>query len=60
MDQEKSIDSTFKEVMDDAYIFLYPIHVRKNMMPFLGTDKASGISTYNRAVYAVTKENVIK
>lgn len=58
VDQEKSIDTSFKEIFSHAKMFLDPMHVKKNMGSKLGRFKASGISYYEQALRAPSKEEV--
>ena len=58
VDQEKSIDSAFRDALNKCKLFLDPLHVRKNMLPRLGASKANGIYLYNKAVHAPTKSAV--
>ena len=51
-DQKKSIDSAYCLCFNHANLFLGPLHVKKNLGPRLGADKASGLSFYEQAVYA--------
>ena len=60
VDQEKSIDTAFDDVVKHAHLFLDPLHVKKNMSPHLGTGKAKGISQYEKAVRAPSREEVNK
>lgn len=50
-DQEKGIDKAFKKVMANAALFLDVLHVKKNMLPVLGVERAMGGALYDRAVY---------
>lgn len=52
VDQEKSIDKVYRDVMKHAKLFLDMLHVKKNMSPHLGSEKASALSLYERAVRA--------
>lgn len=58
VDQEKSIDSAYKDVFQNAKMFLDPMHVRKNMGSALGASRAVGISLYDKALYAPTEAAV--
>lgn len=58
VDQEKSIDTAYRKVMERAKLFLDPLHVKKNMGPKLGSEKAVGLSLYERAVRAPSQAEV--
>lgn len=58
VDQEKSIDSAFRGVMEHAHLFLDALHVKKNMTPSLGAEKAHATSLYQRALVAPTMQEV--
>ena len=55
VDQEKSIDCSFENVMEYAKLFLDPLHVMKNMLKALGKEKAAGIAQYERSVHAPSR-----
>lgn len=55
VDQEKSIDSSYKSIMHNAKLFLDMLHVKKNMAPALGAEKAIGIALYEKACRAPTR-----
>lgn len=56
VDQEKSIDLALDEVFQNAKLFLGPIHVKKNMGPKLGSFKAAGLSLYEEALHALSRQ----
>lgn len=58
VDQEKSIDKCHRDAMQNANIFLDALHVKKNMSPRLGSERASGLSLYERALRAPCKDVV--
>ena len=58
VDQEKSIDSAYRACLKHAKLFLDPLHVKKNLGAKLGAEKASGLRSYERAVYAPSMETV--
>ena len=55
VDQEKSIDTAFDDVVKNVKLFLDPLHVKKNMGPKLGSLKASGVALYERDLHAPSK-----
>lgn len=58
VDQEKSIDCAYRREMEHASLFLDALHVKKNMSPLLGSNRAAGVSLYERALYAPSKAEV--
>lgn len=62
VDREKSINTTYRKVIEPAKLFLDRLYVKKNVGPKLGSEKAVGLSLYTRAVCArsqVQVENII-
>lgn len=55
VDREKSIDKAYQKVVRIAKLFLDALHVKKNMGPKLGNDKAVGLFMYDCAVHAPSK-----
>ena len=55
VDQEKSIDSTYRSTMQHAKLFLDMLHVKKNMSKTLGAERAAGILKYENAVRAPSR-----
>lgn len=49
--QEKSIDNAYLDLLDNCELFLYPLHVKNNMGPILGTSKVSRLSLYEKTIY---------
>lgn len=58
VDQGKSIDMAYKSSMQRASLFFDPLHIRKNMTPHLGSNKATALEVYHRAVYQTTTGKV--
>ena len=58
VDQEKSIDTSFSNVMQHACLFLDPLHVKKNMAVYVGRERATALLKYSRAVRAPSTATV--
>lgn len=58
VDQEKSIDLSYRSHMKEASLFLDKHHVKKNMLPKVGTEKAAAADLYERALRAPSREAV--
>lgn len=52
VDPDKSIDSLFRENMEFYYVILDVHHVKKNILPYIGLQRSSGPSFYEREFYA--------
>lgn len=55
---DKSIDSAYYDVFENANLILDPLHVHKKILSKIGTGKAIGLSLYEKALHAPTKAAV--
>lgn len=49
VDQEKSIDKEFRQTISKDKLFLDVLHVKKNMLSAIGSEKRQGSVLYERA-----------
>lgn len=55
VDQEKSIDSTYRIHVGHYHLVLDPLHVEKNMKRAIGEEKTAAIALYVMDVHAPRK-----
>lgn len=56
--QDKSIDSAFKTVITQPYLFINPMHVKRNMTPLLVAEKRNGVALYKITLHAASVEEL--
>lgn len=60
LDQEKSIQSSFREAMEFYSVLLDVHHVKKNILTHLGWERSTGPSLHGRKISAPCVEDVVK